>query len=224
MFPRPKNPNTPQLWDKLLFNSNKNFLESSFYRSKIDEVVTYIGKGTGRFLDVGFGSGNLEKRLINNGLKLEIYGVDISPKAIKKAKKDIKGNFHIASIFKLPYGKYFFSIIVILDVLEHIEEHRAIEALKEISRVLKKNGKLIISVPLNENLKRLIKNGKNYNEHMREYTYEILAKELKTVGIRIIDKQYLFAFDKQYKLKTFIMKFLPGFRKPNLLIIQSVKK
>lgn len=219
-----RNLNSPRLWDKLLVKKNKALIKSPIYKHKIDEVLLSISSNNGKFLDIGFGSGNLEKEIFKNHLDIDIYGVDISPKAVKMARRKIKGNFYIANIFKLPFRKDFFDVVAILDVLEHIEENRALSALREVRRVLKKNGKLIISVPLNEDLSYLIEQKKNYNAHMREYTYEIMKKELRKIGFRTVSKKFLFAFKTHYKLKTFIMKFMPGIRKPNLLIIECIKK
>ena len=219
-----RNLNSPKLWDKLLIKKNKALIKSPIYKHKIDEVLLSISNNKGKFLDIGFGSGNLEKQIIKSHLDIDIYGVDISPKAVKMARRKIKGNFYIANIFKLPFHKDFFNVVTILDVLEHIEENRALNALREVKRVLKKNGKLIISVPLNENLSQLIEQKKNYNAHMREYTYEIIKKELRKMGFRIVSKKFLFAFKTYYKLKTFIMNFMPGLKKQNLLIIECIKK
>jgi len=219
-----RNRNTASFWNKLLFKKNKTLVKSQIYKDKIDNVLRMIRRYEGEFLDIGFGRGNLETKIIKEKLNIEIYGVDISPKAVKNAEKELKGFFYVSNIFKLPFNKYFFDIVAILDVLEHIEKDRIMVALKEVARVLKKGGRLVISIPLNENLETLVKEGENYNAHMREYTYDILAKELKNADFRIIDKKFLYAFAKYYKLKTFLMNFFPWLRKPNLLIVNCIKK
>jgi ubiquinone/menaquinone biosynthesis C-methylase UbiE len=218
------NPNTPKLWDKLLFSWNEKLLSSPFYIDKINKAVDFIRNYKGKFLDIGIGVGNLERKIAENNLKLEFYGIDISPKAINKVKNEIKGDFYVSEIFKMPFKRDFFEVVSILDVLEHIYEKDNIRALREVNRVLKEGGGLVISVSLDENLELLNKEKRNYNQHVREYTFEILFRELKRSGFKVIDYKYIYAFRTLYTLKSLVIKFLPGFRKPNLLIVYSIKK
>ena len=98
------------------------------------------------------------------------------------------------------------------------------EALSELFRVIKKNGNLIVSVPLNEGLQMLISNNINPNGHVRVYTSSLIKAELKISGFNIIDEQYLYAFKKNYKLKKFIVtRFIKNYRKPNNIIIVARK-
>jgi len=103
------------------------------------EIVTlakkYIGK---KVLDVGAGSG----ALIN--LIPGAIGIDIAPKDPKILKGDIS---------QLPFKKKSFDTIFATEVLEHLEVEILNEGIKEIFRVLKKYGYLIITFPYNEDLK-----------------------------------------------------------------------
>jgi len=95
---------------------------------------------SGKVLDLGCGDGLLLKQLPST---VKAYGVDISPSAIKKCKKqgltaqviDFDGK-------KLSFKKKEFDTIVMLDVLEHLYFPQ--ETLKEARRVGKK---IIIAVP-----------------------------------------------------------------------------
>lgn len=218
------NPNTSKLWDRLLFEKNNELVRSSIYQDKINKVFKFFKKQKGTLLDIGFGRGNLEKKILRHKLKIDLYGIDISPKAVSTAKKEMKGKYVVGNIFKLPFYTSFFDNLVILDVIEHIEKDRIMVGFKEVKRVLKTEGNLIISVPLNENLKELNKEGKNHNAHLREYTLKILTKELNKVGFKIFRHECLYAFRNFYKPKSFVVKFAPFLRKPNLLIVYSRKK
>lgn len=219
-----KNPNTRLLWDELLFKWNSNLLNSPYYLDKLNIVYKIIKKYRGNFLDIGIGVGNLEKRILQSNLNLNLYGIDISARAIKHVKKEIKGGFYISNILKMPFKNNFFDVAAILDVLEHIYRRDNKRALKEVHRVLKKNGGLIVSVPLNEDLIRLNKEGKNLNKHVREYTFDILKKELEGNGFEVKSEEFIVAFKKNYFIKNLIIKFIPNLRKPNLLIVHAIKK
>lgn len=222
--PESKNPNTPQLWDKLLFLWNDNLLSSPYYLDKLNKVCGFLKQYQGNFLDIGMGVGNLEKKILDSKLDLNLYGTDISSKAIEQVKKEIKGNFFVSNIYNMPFANNFFNVIAVLDVLEHIYKKDNKKSLKEISRILKKNGGLIISVPLNENLSKLNKTNTNHNKHVREYTFDIIKKELEAIGFFIKTKVFIIAFKKNYYLKSVFVRLIPNFRDPNLLIVHAIKK
>src|SRR3972149_135474 len=218
-----RNPNTAKLWDHLLFENNNELLKSPIYQDKINRILKYLKGQKGSFLDIGFGMANLEKKIVSHGLDISIHGVDISPKTVVSIRKQIKGKFIVGNIFNLPFESAFFDVAVILDVIEHIEKDRIMAGFKEVKRVLKTGGNLVISVPLNENLKQLNKEGKNYNAHLREYTLKVLMKELNKSGFKIFKHEYLYAFRKFYKPKSFIINLAPFLKNPNLLIAYSKK-
>ncbi|HET7098949.1 MAG TPA: class I SAM-dependent methyltransferase [Patescibacteria group bacterium] len=218
------NPNTEKLWNNLLFSWNRTLLNSPFYVDKIMKVSDFIQNYSGNFLDIGMGVGNLEKEIIKRNIKLALYGVDISSKAIDKVKSEIKGNFYVSEIYKMPFKSRLFDVVAILDVLEHIYKKDTQKALKEVNRIMKRNSGLVISVPINENLSKLNRERVNFNQHVREYTSEILTKELNKSGFEVKKEISIYAFKKFYKIKTFAIKFLPGFKKPNLLVLFCIKK
>ena len=77
-----------------------------------------------------------------------VYGVDISEEAITYAKiKYRKDNllFRVGNTSKIPLDSNSVDIVVSFETIEHHDQHD--EMMKEIKRVLKKDGKLIISSP-----------------------------------------------------------------------------
>lgn len=80
---------------------------------------------------------------------IRISGVDISLKAIEKAKENLVGIEHVdlehCPIEEMPYKDNFFDVVICSQTLEHLKE--PIVALKEMMRVLKDDGKLIVSIP-----------------------------------------------------------------------------
>lgn len=223
MQKRTINPNTPQLWDKILFERDNELLMSPYYKDKIDRVYKFLKNRKGEFLDIGFGMGNLERKMIMGGVDLNIYGIDFSRKAISKARKEIKGKFYAARPHKLPFKKSYFDFVAMLDVLEHIPQIESKKVLDEINKVMKKKSFLVISVPVNEDLKKMNEDGTNLNAHLRQYTPEMLEKELSLSGFEVMKKDFIYAFRKYYLLKNIAIKIWPSLRKPNVLLIYSRK-
>jgi len=99
----------------------------------------YFKNTEGKILDVGCGVGNF---IIINPERIE--GVDIDEKAIQKCKerglKARKG-----SGYGLPYASNTFDNINCSAVLEHVGSPH--QLMKELRRVLKPNGKLVLLTP-----------------------------------------------------------------------------
>lgn len=103
----------------------------------------FIKKGE-RILDLGCGNGRLFE--IKNDA--EYFGVDTSSKMIEIAKKSYpQGKFFVTSPLSLPFQDQFFNKVFCLSVFHHIPSFKyRMQFLKEIKRVLKKDGVLILSV------------------------------------------------------------------------------
>jgi len=101
-------------------------------------------------LDIGCHSGMLTN-LIHDWTNASVTGIDISEKSVQYAKvKYPRVNFIAKDVQSgLPFSDKTFELITCFDILEHLP--KLDQVLAEIRRVLKNRGEIIISVP-NENL------------------------------------------------------------------------
>lgn len=76
---------------------------------------------------------------------ISYFGVDNNPELLKKDVKIYSKNFFFLKGRKLPFLKEYFDCIVLSHVIAHIYEPKNL--FKEINRVLKKNGIIIIITP-----------------------------------------------------------------------------
>lgn len=225
-YPEIKDQNTNRLWN-LLNKDNMTLREDKnpMLRDRLKSVVGMIKGDNVKILNIGFGSGNLEKNYFSRKKDFEWYGIDISRESVKRVfKKYPKGKFEIGNITNIKSKDNQFDFVIALEVLEHVRPVFTFEALKEIKRVLKPEGKAIVSVPLNEGLEEMISRGENPNAHVRVYTLSLIRAELYIAGFKIIKEKTLYAFSKFYNIKTAITKYIfPGIRKPNNIIIVTQK-
>jgi SAM-dependent methyltransferase len=100
-----------------------------------------------RLLDVGCGTGGTMDRLRDFG---EVWGLDTEPLALELCRERGHTNLVQASATEMPFPDNHFDGIVALDVLEHIDDHEG--AAREIQRVLKPGGTLVVTVPAYQSL------------------------------------------------------------------------
>jgi len=99
--------------------------------------------GRNRILDVGCGDGSF---VIKFREHCETFGVDISQNAVKVAKEAGVNAYKVdVSSQKLPFQDEYFDIIYMGDVIEHLTDPD--HAIKEVTRVLKQSGFLVLSTP-----------------------------------------------------------------------------
>jgi SAM-dependent methyltransferase len=107
--------------------------------------VRFLARGVprgGRVLDLGCGRGVLLGAFADLGF--EVHGVEVSQAAVQGA--DPRVQIRIATrLMEAGYPSEFFDQVVIWHVLEHLADPR--ETLEEVHRILKPNGRVVVSVP-----------------------------------------------------------------------------
>lgn len=111
-----------------------------------DKVVELLEvKSYNSVLDVGCGDGYFAKKIPDT-----IYtGIDISGKMIKIAekKKITNATFIAMSSDNLDFHDNVFDKVVCMEVLEHLSICELEETIKELYRVIRPDGQLIVTVP-----------------------------------------------------------------------------
>lgn len=97
-------------------------------------------------LDIGCGTGEFEQLLLTENPQQEIIGIDISEEMLLKAEKKCQNypnvSFQKATASALPFEDNYFDIIVSASAFHYFENPDT--ALKEMKRVLKPDGKVVI--------------------------------------------------------------------------------
>lgn len=110
--------------------------------NRAKKVITLIPNDVKSMLDIGCGNG-----IITNMIeKPFVVGLDFA----KIPLTQVKTNAIQASFVALPIKSKKFDLILITEVLEHLDDETYIKAIKEIKRL--KANYLLITVPFNENV------------------------------------------------------------------------
>ena len=193
-----------------------------YYPEKIDFIIKKTGQHK-KILDVGCNDGFIGGLLVKR--KNIVHGIDIVSKNLKTAKK--KGlqvkKVNIESE-KFPFPSEFFDFVILGDVIEHIFDTDKL--LRECRRVLKKNGKLILTTPNVASLGRrlmlffgispflefsteLTTNGLPSVGHIRYYTVGGLSQQLRHNGFTVNEVRGNGIYTPLFEFK-FLGKFIPS--------------
>ncbi len=167
---------------------NKNQFESH-------QIALSLIKNNSKILDIGCATGYFAKELLKKGCIT--YGVDCDVNAIKKAEKYCQ-EVAVADVDEndiIPFKKHFFDYVVLMDVLEHLKNPE--DVLSTIKPYLKKDGKIIVSVPnvahasirwmLFKGEFRYTNTGIMDKTHLHFFTQKSLASLIRKTGYRILE-------------------------------------
>tara|TARA_Y100000310_G_scaffold315808_1_gene366802 strand:+ start:189 stop:902 length:714 start_codon:yes stop_codon:yes gene_type:complete len=117
--------------------------EVDLHNKEFEIVREFLGMSKkGKILDVACGTGAVFSHYGDR----EIYGIDISKDMLKHAKdKHPKAKLKIANAENIPYSDGTFSVVITSRFICHTPEYR--EVIKDMARVVKKDGSLIIDFP-----------------------------------------------------------------------------
>lgn len=177
-----------RVWEDILTQKGKWSLDW-FGSRAYKEFRKYIDKKDKKVLDAGFGSGRFCLALAKDFPQSEIYGIDISPELVANANQ-LASNFQIKNvhfmkddIFNLSFPDKSFDVVFNQGVIEHFTNHE--DAFKEMYRVTKQGGTIIVGVP----------NWYNFIHTIRKWLIN------KTNG------EYEYGYEKSFKHKELMYMF-----------------
>lgn len=182
-------------------------------------------------LDVGCGDGS-DSEIFFKKYGLKTYGTDVYEHDVIKKDRSFL-NFKIGSVFDIPFPDGFFDYVFMHDVLHHVDEpeqrrYYHIKALKELKRVVKKDGFVIIVEgnrynPLFYPHMVLIRNHQHFPQ---KYFIDIVSEVYPKAEFRFFEcHAYPTRFKFIWKFYDYLMdKFSPkSFLSYNLSVIDMAK-
>ncbi|MCU0495725.1 MAG: class I SAM-dependent methyltransferase [Anaerolineae bacterium] len=142
-------------------------------------------------LDVGCGRGEILRHCA--ALGADAYGIDYAPVAVQMSQQVIittpdtvpgQVGVALADAKKLPFGDAMFDRVLMFDVVEHLHPWELHDAMLEIYRVLKPNGRFIVhtapnvwydryAYPMVRIVRTLMGQGANYPKNPRQFLVDV---------------------------------------------------
>ena len=170
--------------ERINYNQEKDKLQVYIHKKRYQLVEKYLKLGTVLDIGCGLGWGANYLSIPSN----EVIGIDIDGDAVKLAKSSFGiPSFLQADSVKLPFKDQCFDTVSAIEVIEHLDHQSSF--MKEVIRVLKPYGILILSTPNNMNL--LARIAKLFRLSIQENPYHI----------RGFDHKSLIAFLNSYDLE-----------------------
>jgi SAM-dependent methyltransferase len=135
-----------------------------------------------RILDAGCGSGRNMIELARHGA---VTGVELSQTSVRLARERAAGEVVEGSVLQMPFAEGTFDLAASLDVIEHLEDD--ISALRELRRVVKPGGALLVTVPAYQ---WLWSGHDEVNHHHRRYTRRSLQRAGEQAGWQQVRTTY----------------------------------
>lgn len=117
-------------WPRSVYHAPKHELVANFFKE--------LPKGS-RVLDAACGAGNISNKYAND---YDLVGIDEQQSAIDYCRENYSGEYFQEDIYNLSLSDNSFDGIVFLDSIEHFRE--PVLALKQLARVLKPGGKILV--------------------------------------------------------------------------------
>lgn len=134
-----------------------------------------------KVLDVGCGMGDNLRYILRQ--EASFFGLEYSQTTALGARQVLgeRAKLCVGSASRIPFGENEFDLIICIEVLEHIEDDEA--ACRDIARVLKKNGALILSLPYRHWFPAYFRE----MGHIRHYTRADVEEMLSRAGLSIAE-------------------------------------
>lgn len=174
-----------KFYEELYLLEDNHWWHISKREISINLLKQSIKKKESKIIDIGCGTGKNIEAFSAFG---ETHGIDVSEDAFVYCKKRGIKNVTIGTAEKMGFKNKTFDIALMLDVLEHVNDTKA---LNEVNRILKNHGILVITAPAFQCL------WSKWDEvlyHKRRYTKKSLESVLRLCGFDIKKISYSYSF------------------------------
>jgi len=155
-------------------------------RALVKSLVSRYADGAQvkKVLEIGCGTGATIEQL--KPLAEIVCGLDISPAALRYCRQRGIDSICVADVSSLPYQSNEFDLVIGVDVIEHVDND--VSALREIYRVCRPGGLMILTVPA---FQFLWSRRDEQHHHKRRYTLSQFRERVADAGFSVKRASYI---------------------------------
>lgn len=130
-----------QYWD----NKGENILHIKGESERLLNLLPTYVHSSSNVLEIGSGTGKIIKKILEMEKEINLFATDLSIDMLQKIKKKHqknKINLVVNDAHSLPFKNNTFDLIILQQVIHHLRDPE--RAMREIGRVLKKGGKVLL--------------------------------------------------------------------------------
>ena len=109
-----------------------------------ETIFKHVPKGTGALVEVGCGEGLLTEKAMKRFPDKDVSAIEPNPENVEICKS-FGINVTEGSVYQLPFEDDSIDCVLFIEVVEHLDDPEL--ALKELSRIVKPGGRLIMLFP-----------------------------------------------------------------------------
>jgi 2-polyprenyl-3-methyl-5-hydroxy-6-metoxy-1,4-benzoquinol methylase len=156
---------------------------SRLYATKSQVKLLKKYKNGGNLLDIGCAEGFFLFNASKAGYATK--GIELSEDAATYAREEFGIDVETRSLEELHFSQDYFDVVTLWQVLEHLPH--PVRTLKEVYRILKPGGLVVVSTPNIEGIPAKILGGRWWNikrEHINQFTTKTLMAILESGGFK----------------------------------------
>ena len=138
----------------------------------------------GPILDIGTSTGTNLRMLRDLGFS-RVEGVDTSTESVRWCESKGLGHVTLGDVCNLPFEDASFEMVLATDIIEHVDDDAT--AIREIRRVLKPGGFVLVTVPAFMSLWGL---QDDVSHHKRRYLAEQVLSRVTGAGLVVLQSFY----------------------------------
>jgi SAM-dependent methyltransferase len=142
------------------------------------------GRSRARILDCGCGTGSNLALLDRFG---RAYGFDLSPTGLAFGREAGRTRIARASVTAVPFPSDFFDLATSFDVLYSLSDEHEIAALREMHRIVKPGGFILVNVAAMDALRG---DHSVLSRELRRYSRTMLAEHVMRAGFTVVRITY----------------------------------
>jgi len=199
----------------------ENYFTVTYGKMITNHVSRFLCAGSA-VLDYGSGPGFLIPHLAK--MHCDVYALDFSSESVNKLNRFYKGDNHFKGAYtldRLAEINKRFDVIMVVEVLEHLNDRYLEETIAAVKRLLKPEGVAVFTTPNEEDLSKSMVLCPQANvifhrwQHVRSWTEQTLRNYLSVRKLQVLEVRAL-DFGKplnhrpplKMKIKTFVKKKL----------------